>query len=109
MNKPREIKKLGFAAEVTDAELVYIKLKFDWSSDDIRILLAVSGQALNHLYNDSSSIVRGVVARHQYKLDILMKDYNPVVRVIAKDQHRSLAYENAKSIADSIFNEAGCK
>lgn len=94
--------------EVTDKELVFLKLKVIWSNTNVRITLAHNGVALNVLINDPKSIVRHEVAKQGYRLDILLKDSSPEVRSMAMVCQKELSYKKAKDMTDEIFRQAGC-
>lgn len=94
--------------EVTDKELVYLKLKLDWENLNVRIALAVSGVALNILVHDRSVVVRHEVAKHGYGLDILDLDPDPTVRAMSKEMRKAVTYAKAKNIVDEMFRQAGC-
>lgn len=70
--------------EVTDKELVYLKLALDWNDRSIRMRAASEGVALNVLINDSDPGVRQVVAQQFFGLEVLVNDEDVLVRQIAR-------------------------
>ena len=89
--------------EVTEEELLLLKLQYDWSDTHQRVALAHDGIALNILYKDKKSIVRHEVAKRSYKLNVLVFDKNIKVRKMA-DQMTEIERYHRTRIQHAIYN-----
>jgi len=93
--------------EVTDEQLTFLKLKYNWNDAETRIALALEGIALNILIDDPDAKVRLSVGSQEYGLDRLEIDPDKFVRQGAKELRKRFMYRKAKELVDDMFNMGG--
>ena len=69
--------------EISPEEHSYNALQAEWQDVNNRVDCAKAGYCLNVLLYDVEKDVRIAVAEQKYKLDILMKDKNATVSMVA--------------------------